>query len=109
MLGLLLDISTSPATEPGAVDFTWLFLKMVIALAIVCFIAVVVLKYIAPRFGLFKRFAGGKYIEVIARHSLDQKKHLYLVKVGPRYALLGSSEHGVNMVMELKDGDVVME
>lgn len=106
MLGILLQISTSPATEGSAVDFTWLFIKMMGALVVVCILAVVLLKYAIPRVGLFKRFAGGKYIEVMARHSLDQKKHLYLVKVGPRYALLGSSEHGVNLVMELKREDV---
>lgn len=109
MLGMLLQITTAPATESTAVDFTMLFIKMMGALAIVCILAVVILKYAIPKIGVFKRFAGGKYIEVKARHSLDPKKQLYLVKVGPRYALLGASEHGVHLVMELKKEDVEPE
>ena len=106
MFGLLLQIQTVPATGEGALDFTWLFIKMIAALIVVCIFAVVILKYVAPRMGLFKRFSGGKYIELIARQSLDQRKHLYVVRVGDRYALVGSSDHGVNLVMELKEEDV---
>ena len=106
MLGILLDIQTVPATGEGAVDFTWLFIKMISALIVVCVFAVVIMKYAVPKVGFLKKFSGGKYIEIITRQSLDQRKHLYIVKIGQRYALVGSSDHGVNLVMELKKEDV---
>ena len=106
MLGILLQIQTTPATGEGAVDFTWLFIKMISALIVVCILAVVILKYAVPRIGFFKKFSGGRYIEVIAKQSLDQRQHLYVVKVGKKYALVGSSDHGVNLVMELSANDV---
>lgn len=106
MLATLLEITTTPATEAAAVDFTWLFIKMMGALIIVCILAVVILKYAVPRVGLFKKYAASRYISVIARHSLDQRKHLYIVKVGKKYMLLGSAEHGVNLITELSQSDV---
>ena len=106
LLGLLLEITTTPAAELEAIDFTWLFIKMMLALIIVCVLAVVILKYAVPRVGFFKKYANSQYIEVIARSSLDQKKFLYIVKVGSKYALVGASDHNVNLVMELSREDV---
>jgi flagellar biosynthetic protein FliO len=106
MLGILLAIQTSPATGEGALDFTWLFIRMISALVVVCILAVIILKYAVPRIGFFKKYSGGKYIDVVARQNLDQRKHLYIIKVGERYALVGSSDHGVNLVMELKKEDI---
>jgi len=107
VLGILLDIATKPATGDGAIDFTWLFMKMMIVLIIVCVFAVVILKYVAPRIGLFKKINSNKYIEILGRRSLEHKKQLYIIKVGSRYALIGSSEHSVNLVMELDKKDVI--
>lgn len=106
MLGVLLEISTTPAAETSAADFTSLFVRMLIVLIVVCAAAVVVLKFLVPRMGLFKRFSSGRYIEIIARQGLEQKKFLYIVKIGSRYALVGTSDHGVNLLMELKREDV---
>jgi flagellar biosynthetic protein FliO len=105
-LGILLQIQTAPATGESAVDFTWLFIKMIGALIVVCILAVVIMKYAVPRTGFFRKFSGGRYIEIVARQSIDQRKHLYIIKIGERYALVGSSDHGVSLVMELKPEDV---
>lgn len=106
MLSLLLEIATVPPTGESAMDFTWLFVKMMGALVLVCVFAVVVLRYVVPRLGVFKKYSSNRYIEIIGRCHLDQKKHLYIVKVGSRYALIGASDHGVNLVMELKPGEL---
>jgi flagellar biogenesis protein FliO len=105
-LGVLLDIATSPASAPAAVDFTWLFVKMLAALGAVCVIAILVVRYLVPRMGVIKRFSGNRYMEILGRHSLDARRHLYIIKIGGRYALIGSSEHGVGLVMELKEEDL---
>lgn len=106
MTGLLLDITTSPATEAGAVDFSFLFLKMMAALIVVCVLALVILKYVVPRMGYFRKFTAGRTISIVARQSLDHKNHLYIVRVGAKYALVGSSERGLKLIMELKKEDV---
>lgn len=106
MLGILLQIPLSPVTESTAIDFTWLFVKMIIALVAVCLFAVLVLRYLVPKIGLFKRYSANRYVEIIARQPLDHRKNLYIIKVGQKYALVGASDQSVNMIMELKKEDV---
>lgn len=106
MYAILLDIATVPATHEGMVDFSWLFLKMIFALIIVCIVAIVILKYAVPRTGLLKKFTGGKYISIIARHSLDHRKHLFIIKVGSKYMLIGAADHGINLIRDLDARDI---
>ena len=87
-------------------DFTWLFVKMMGALVVVCILAVVILRYVVPKLGAYKRYSSNQHMQIIARHHLDQKKNLYIVKIGTKYALIGASDHNVNFLMDLKREDV---
>lgn len=106
MLGLLLQVATVPATPETAIDFTWLFIKMMASLVIVCIVAFVSLKYVVPRLGLVKKYSDTRFISIIAKYSLSQKRHLYIVRVGEKYSLVGSSEVGISKVMDLDKKDV---
>ena len=101
MLAILLDIATAPATPDTAVDFTWLFFKMLMALGAVSIFAVLVLKYAAPHLSFTRRYQQGKVFDVLARFSLEPKRHLYLTKIAERYFVLGTSESGINVITEL--------
>jgi flagellar biosynthetic protein FliO len=100
------NISSSPANISSAGDFTILFIKMLVVLVVVCVVAVVLLRYAAPRLKFLDKGLGGRYIEVVARHFIGRKKALYIVKVGSRYILIGDSEHGINFISDLDKGDV---
>jgi flagellar biosynthetic protein FliO len=107
MLSLLCTISTEPATTPASVDFTWLFIKMLLLLIVICVLAVILLKFVAPRLGLFKPFQKGRYFNVLGRYQLEPKKALYLVKVAKRYLVLGTADHGINFITEISEEEAL--
>lgn len=90
-------IATEEATPSSAVDFTWLFVKMVIVLGIVIVLALIVLKFLAPKF----RGSEGDFFEVVGRTKLDAKKSLYLIRALKRYHIIGMSEHGISNIGEV--------
>ena len=94
-------VTTEPATSATAVDFTWLFIKMLLVLAIVSITAILILKYVVPRIGILKPFQKGQYFKVLGRYVLEPKKSLYLVNVGKRYLVIGVADHAINLVTEI--------
>lgn len=106
MTVLAAEVETVPATSSSAIDFTWLFVKMLLVLAIVCIGAVVILKYVAPRTRFMKRLTRGGFAKVLQRQALEHGKQLYLVEIGKRYFVIGTSDHGINPVAELGLDDV---
>jgi len=107
VIAILLGVQTVPATDVNAVDFTWLFVKMLLMLGIVTISAIVILKYVVPRLGIVRRLKKNNFFTIIARFSLDARKKLYVVEVGKRYFVIGASEHAINMLAELKRDDVM--
>jgi len=102
MIALMGAIPTEPATAASAVDFTWLFVKMLFVLAIVSILALLILKYAVPRFGFLKPFhQRGRYFTVLGRYSLEPKKSLYLVNIGKRYLVIGTADHGISLITEI--------
>ncbi len=114
LLGLLL-IENIPETLPqnltaleGSVDFTWMFIKVIIVLAFVCVIAFAVIKYVLPRASFIKQGKNSQ-IELVERFALEPRKSLYILRVGSRFLLLGSSENSLNSLMELSRKDLSRE
>jgi flagellar protein FliO/FliZ len=105
MLSLLLQIPTVEPTGANAIDFTWLFIKMLLVLGIVSVSAILILKYAAPRIGAMKRFQQGRYFNVLGRHMLEPRKSLYLVQVGGRYLVIGVADHGINLLAEISESE----
>jgi len=103
LLLLLLQIESVPVTGDSAVDFTWLFVKMLMLLGIVSIIAILVLKFAVPHLGVMKRFQKGKYFQIMGRHVLEPRKSLYLVKMAKRYMVIGVADHGINLITELTE------
>lgn len=111
MLTLLLT-ETMPESLPeslaafeGPIDFTWMFIKVIIVLAFVCLIAFAVIKYVLPRASFVKRGQGSE-IELVERFALEPRKSLYILKVGSRFLLLGTSENTISPLMELDRKDL---
>lgn len=92
----------------SSVDFTWMFVKVILVLAFVCLIAFAVIKYVLPK-ASFVRQGKGSQVELIERFALEPRKSLYIVKVGSRFLLLGSSENSLNPLMELSEKDLFRE
>lgn len=109
MLSILSQVPTVPATGENAVDFTWLFLRMMLVLGIVIIAAILILKFVVPKIGLAKHFQHGKIFSVIGRYVLEPKRSLYLVNVGKRYLVIGVSENAINLVTEISEEDATGE
>jgi flagellar biogenesis protein FliO len=86
----------------GSVDFTWLFLKTLLAMLVVIALAVVALRFLLPRLTLNRQIKGKTDFKILDRLPLDQKKGIYVVEVEGRRLLLGASEHYVGFIAELK-------
>ncbi|MCC6273663.1 MAG: flagellar biosynthetic protein FliO [Deltaproteobacteria bacterium] len=93
-----------PAAEFGAasVDFTWLFLKMVFAMIFVIALAIVVIRFIIPKLTFNRGAAARSDLRIVDRVPLDARKSLYILQVEGRRLLIGSSEHHVGLIAELK-------
>lgn len=103
----LLQIQTTQATQASAVDFTWLFIKMLLGLGIVTVAAILILKYAVPHINVMKKFQQGKYFTVLGRYALEPRKSLYLVNIGKRYLVIGVSDHGINLVTEVEEEETL--
>jgi flagellar biogenesis protein FliO len=83
----------------------WQIGKTAVALAAVC-----ALLYVFVRYGLRRLAGSGREAEglfrVVARFGLEPKKMLYVVEVSGKTVLLGSSETGVRFLAELDGGPI---
>lgn len=105
MLVLLQSVADEPALPGGyAMDL----LRAILALAAVCLLAWVALRW-AARFGFGKGRSGGR-IEVLERTVLDPRRSLYLVKLGERVLLIGTGDGGSpSLLAELDPASVAVD
>lgn len=82
-------------------DFTWLFLQMLLALVVVCVAAVLILRYLLPKLSWAKKWQKGNQMELLARYGLDPNCAIYLVRIGKRYFALGGGEQGLHLITEV--------
>lgn len=99
-------IETVQATPEAAVDFTWLFIKMLFVLGAVTILAVLILKYGMPRTAFYKRLMRGSLFRVISRQNVAPRKALYLVELTGKYMILGVTDHAITPVLELTKEEV---
>ncbi|OGQ05548.1 MAG: hypothetical protein A3F82_02620 [Deltaproteobacteria bacterium RIFCSPLOWO2_12_FULL_44_12] len=86
-------------------DFTWLFLQMLLALVVVCVGAILILRFVLPRLAFAKKWQKDGHFELISRFGLDFRRTLYLVRVGKRYLVLGGTDQNVQLLTELSPGE----
>ncbi|MBI2339099.1 MAG: flagellar biosynthetic protein FliO [Deltaproteobacteria bacterium] len=87
------------------ISFGWLFVKTIAAMAVVIGLAFLLLRYVLPRFYGTVR-SGGSRIKILERFGLEPRKGLYIVRVGNKQALIGTSDHSVNKLMDLEESDL---
>ncbi|MBN1282672.1 MAG: flagellar biosynthetic protein FliO [Proteobacteria bacterium] len=102
---LAAEMETVPASPAAVPDFAWLFIKMLLLLGAVCMGAIIFLKYGAPRMPIFRKMAGHGFARIIARQAIEPRKNLYLVAIGKRYLVIGTSDHAINAFAELTEDE----
>lgn len=103
---LAAEIETVPATSESAVDFTWLFIKMLFVLGVVTILAILILKYGVPRTAFYRRLSKGSLFKTLSRQNIEPRKAIYLVEVGERHMLLGVTDHSITTIAELTKDEV---
>ncbi len=81
-------------------NFTYLFVKVVIAMIVVCLGAIAAIKYLFPRVHFIKKQQDSR-IEILERFTLEPKKNLYLIQVGTKTALIGVTENSMQPLVEI--------
>lgn len=89
------------APESSGIDFTWLFVKVILAMLLVCGAAFAVIKYVLPRAHFVKRQTDSE-IEILERFTLEPRKNLYILKIADKKVVLGSTENALSTLLELE-------
>lgn len=83
-------------------------LMVLFSLAIVCLLAMVVLRVVYSKAGLsLKGFSKDKLINVIDRQMLQPNRMIYIVEAAGKYLLIGVSDGNISILTEL-DKDTVL-
>ena len=101
----VLQVSTAEQALSSANSETFLYLQVLFVLVLVSALALVVLRVGLPRFAGMRKLVSGA-IRVEARYSLEPKKNLYIVRIGPDYYLVGTTESGMQYLTALDAGHV---
>lgn len=88
----------------GWLDIVWLLIQTVIALAIVCGLAILIFRYILPRLNAVS--FNKSIVRIVDGASLDARKRLMVIEVAGKYLLIAVSEAGVQLVSELEANSV---
>jgi flagellar biogenesis protein FliO len=106
---LLAQVQTSSNPFDDAnTSLGWLFVKTLIAMVIVIALAFICIRYLLPRLQMAKQ-RGKSRIQIIERIGLEPRKALYIIKVGNKAAVVGSSDHNLSKLIDLDADDLLTE
>jgi len=84
----------------GGTSLFWTLVQTLLALAIVCGLAVVLFRWVLPRLQQFSA-PSGSMVRVVDRVGIEARKSLLVVEVAGRWLLISTSEAGVQLISEL--------
>lgn len=85
--------------QTGGLDFFFMLVQTLFALALVCGLAYVIFRVVLPRLNVTR--SAGSMVRVVDRIGLDARKSLYVIEVAGRWFVVAASEAGVQLVGEL--------
>jgi len=86
----------------GVESLTWVMIKMLFILLMVCLFAFFLLRWLLPRLGS-PLLGKGSMIQVIHRYTLEPKKSLYIIRVDESFHLIGASDQSINYLTALPE------
>jgi flagellar biosynthetic protein FliO len=106
LVALTLAAASSSGSEGGGFGFGAALLKTLVALALVCGVA-----YVLLRFGLSRlmgaRVGRSQHLKIVDHCGLAAGQGLWLVEVGQRLLLVGSAERGLSLIREFDRSEVL--
>lgn len=86
-------------------NFLWMLLQTIFALAMVCGLAYLIFRIILPR--LTVNFGSKNMVRIVDRIGLEARKNLYVIEVAGKWMLVASSESGVQFIAELNPDEAI--
>jgi flagellar biogenesis protein FliO len=99
---LLASVETASAERSLWLDYA----KTLLILTGICFIAMFAIRVLLPKITGVNVPTSSSHLEVIARHLLEPRKTLYLVRAGKSLILLASSGDNLQFMTALEPQDV---
>ncbi len=96
------------AVDPNAtpeLDFTGLFIKMVVLLAIIVIVGFIVIRFVGKG-GSIRGRNSGRHFELLSWFRLGHKNTLYIVRIGKRVFALGAGDQQVNVISEMQEDEL---
>ena len=87
-------------------DMTGTFVMVSIVMVVICLAALALIKWVFPRFIRAPLYRRGGPIRVLARHSLEPRLALYVLKIGGKHLVVGAGDKGLSMLCELGESDL---
>jgi flagellar biogenesis protein FliO len=91
----LARVNEEPGPEFNSGQWIWALLSLVVVVALAYWAT----KFLAGKFGV----SSAKHLKVAESLFLGPNRHLYLLLVNHKVILIGSSEHGMNLLQEIDD------
>lgn len=97
---MVLFLAESSLSQKG-LDFAPLFLRMLLACVVVIVAAFVMLKFVVPKIGTWRRRSGASTIEVLDRAALDANSSLFIVRIEDRKVAIGITTQAIAKICDL--------
>ncbi len=97
--------STDATVAASELDYSGLFIKMVILLILIVVMGFVLMRYLGHSAKARGR-GSGAHFELISWFRLEPKKTVYLLKIGKRIFAVGSGDSQLNLLAEIDASDL---
>jgi flagellar protein FliO/FliZ len=94
-------VETVQQTPVVQSDYGGMLLKMVISVGLVCLLAYAILKWGLGR--LVGNTQADGEMEILSRLGVGPNRSIMVVRVGPRFLVIGSTETGISLLSELSE------
>lgn len=86
-------------------SFGWLLVKTLVAMGVILGLIFVLFRYLVPKMQM-GRLNQGSHIQIVERVGLEPRKNLYVVRVGKKNILVGTTEQSISNLVDLNESDL---
>ena len=106
------DTLTMPISQPSGFELILKFIVGLVIVSVLIYLTVYLLRFFhnkKQRAGTVGKNLSNGLITVMESINLDNTKRLHLIKIADKVLLLSATENQINLIAELKEGDLKIE
>jgi len=97
--------AASSGTKPANSSSVWILVRIILALALVCFAIYAIVHFLKKSTGI--NIGNDPYLKSVASLSLSPNKSIQVITLGQKGYLVGITEQSINMIAEVTDAELV--